>query len=399
MGFESFLGNAAAVETLRQMLSTGRVPGSLLFTGPDGVGKKTLALMLAQALNCERRGPGGDDFCGTCPRCLKTGQMVAAASEDLERRRGLKDSTRRVEGLAYLDVQLIAPITRFILTEQIRQLRSVAYTRPFEFSRRVFVVDQAQAVHWQAVDLLLKVLEEPPDTTTLILICSNAFELRPTIRSRCRRVPFLPVEESLLMEMLERQGAGTEAERRLAARLSAGSVAKAAAFDAQAFLARRRPWVEWLDALTARSPAALPPVEWKKLFDSSRALTDKREDAEETLRIGHTLLRDLMLYHLTGKVSELANTDLLPRIQVWVPRLGLPGIVKLKEGLDQAYRLQTRNVNPQLGLDALAASLLESKAAHAPASRSDTGGSAPRPAAKTPAGKPGFSPRRGRSKS
>lgn len=363
MGFESFLGNSAAVETLRQMLRAERVPGALLLTGPEGVGKKTLALMLAQALVCQQRGPGGDDFCGACPHCLKAGQMIAASLEDLERRRNLKDSTRRVEGLTYFDLQLIAPISRFILIEQIRQLRNVAYTRPFEFPRRVFVVDQAQAVHWQAVDLLLKVLEEPPDTTTLILICPNSFELRPTIRSRCRRVAFLPVEESVLLALLERQGQGSEAQRRLAARLSAGSVGKALAFDAEGFLVRRRPWVEWLDAVTGRPAGAMAAPEWKKLFDSSRALTEKREETEETLRIGHTLLRDLMLYELTGKASELANTDLVSRIKVWVPRLGLAGIVKLKEGLDQAYRLQTRNVNPQLGLDALAASLLENREA------------------------------------
>jgi DNA polymerase III subunit delta' len=367
MGFESFLGNSTAVQTVRQMLRAERVPGALLFTGPEGVGKKTLALMLAQALNCQRRGPGGDDFCGSCSHCLKAGQMIAATREDLERRRALKDAARRVEGLSYFDLQLIAPVTRFILIEQIRQLRNVAYTRPFEFSRRVFVLDQAQAVHWQAVDLLLKVLEEPPDTTTLILICSNAFELRPTIRSRCRRVAFLPVEEPALREFLEREGRGSEPQRRLAARLSAGSVAKARAFDPEAFLLRRRPWVEWLDAVTGRPAATLAALEWNKLFDASRALTEKREEMEEILRIGHTLLRDLMLYHLTGKVSELANTDLISRIKVWVPRLGLEGIVKLKEGLDQAYRLQTRNVNPQLGLDALAASLLEGPEALSPA--------------------------------
>ena len=61
-----------------------------------------------------------------------------------------------MEGLVYFDLQLIEPMTKFILTEQIRQLRSVAYTRPFEFPRRIFILDEAQAIHWQAVDLLLE---------------------------------------------------------------------------------------------------------------------------------------------------------------------------------------------------------------------------------------------------
>ena len=127
MGFETFLGNGRAVEAVRQMLARGRVPGALLFAGADGVGKKTLALMLAKALVCERRGPSGDDFCGECPRCRKADEMLASSREDLERRRAIKDSARRVEGLIYYDLQVIEPITRFILIEQIRQLRSVAY--------------------------------------------------------------------------------------------------------------------------------------------------------------------------------------------------------------------------------------------------------------------------------
>ena len=88
-------------------------------------------------------------------------------------------------------------MTKFILTEQIRQLRSIAYTRPFEFPRRIFIIDDAQAIHWQAVDLLLKVLEEPPETTSFILVCPNAFELRSTIRSRCMRMAFQPVDQAL----------------------------------------------------------------------------------------------------------------------------------------------------------------------------------------------------------
>ena len=59
----------------------------------------------------------------------------------------------------YFDLQLIEPFTRYILIEQVRKMRNVAYTRPFQLRRRVFIVDQAQAVHWQAVDLLLKMLE------------------------------------------------------------------------------------------------------------------------------------------------------------------------------------------------------------------------------------------------
>src|SRR5271169_6753017 len=114
MGFDSFLGNPQAVAAVREMLAGGRVPGALLFAGPEGVGKKTLALMMAKALVCER---GPHDFCDQCAPCRKAGQMLAASQEDLARRRDIKEAARRVEGLVYFDLQLIEPLTKFILME------------------------------------------------------------------------------------------------------------------------------------------------------------------------------------------------------------------------------------------------------------------------------------------
>jgi DNA polymerase III subunit delta' len=353
MGFETFFGNARAVEAVQQMLARGHVPGALLFAGTDGVGKKTLALMLAKALVCERRGPEGDDFCGDCPRCRKADEMLASSREDLERRRAIKDSTRRVEGLIYYDLQVIEPITRFILIEQIRQLRSVAYTHPFEFLQRVFVVDQAQAVHWQAVDLLLKVLEEPPPTTTIILICPNPYELRSTIRSRCRQVQFVPVEVSVLEKLLAEDGRVEKSHRALAARVANGSVVKARAFGWKEFVSRRQPWLEFLESLAGKGPGRRSEPDWKRLFESTRALTEKREELDETLRMGMLLMRDLTQIQQGENSEGIANIDLRSQLKVWGQRLSFEQIELLKRGLDQAYRLQTRNINQQLSLDAL----------------------------------------------
>lgn len=343
---------------MRGMLAGNRVPGALLFSGPDGVGKKTLALMLALALNCERRSPGGDDFCGECARCRKAGEMIASTREDLERRRALKDASKRADGLVYFDLQLIEPITRFILIEQIRQLRSVAYTHPFEFARRVFVIDQAQAVHWQAIDLLLKVLEEPPETTTLILIAPNAHELRPTIRSRCRKIQFLPVEETVIHKLLAELPGLNPSQQELGVRIADGSITVAKTFKLADYERRRKPWLDFLEAMTARPAKSMGASDWKILFDASKAFTENREEMDETLKTGYTLLRDLMIVLLNGPGSKVANVDVLSRLKTWAPKLGLARIEKLKTGLDTAYRLQTRNVNQQLTMDALATEVM-----------------------------------------
>jgi DNA polymerase III subunit delta' len=362
MGFDSFLGNATGVEAVREMLRAKRLPGGLLFTGPEGVGKRMLALLAAKAAVCERL---PDDTCGECAHCRRAGEMISSATEDLSRRRDMKESARRVEGLVYFDLQLIAPITRYILIEQIRVLRQIAYTQPFELPRRFFVIDQAQAIHWQAVDLLLKVIEEPPETTTFILICPNAGELRATLRSRCQRVAFSPVDESVIAEVLAQRGETPAASRPLMARMARGSVGRALDLDLTGFLTRRAPWLNYLDSVSAvlgeqanpRCDRGLQP-DWQKLFESSRELSSDREHFESSLEIGYTLLRDLALLLERGERAELSHLDLTPRLKIWSGKLGLRGIEVLKDGLDQANRLQLRNVNQQLGFDALAAGLL-----------------------------------------
>jgi DNA polymerase-3 subunit delta' len=350
MGFNSFIGNPSAVASVRAMLAGGRIHGSLLFTGPDGVGKKTLALMLAKALVCKK---GPSDFCGACPACRRAEDMFTAGREDLARRREMKDATRRVEGLIYFDLQLIEPLTRFILTEQIRQMRNVAYTRPFEFAQRVFILDEAQSVHWQAVDMLLKVLEEPPDTSSFILVSPNAYELRPTIRSRCVRVPFQPVEQPLLLAVLAKDKLLTKTQQALAVRVAAGSVAKARTFDLAEYEKRRQPWLGFLEAVTRQASPSVGGPDWPLLFDSTRALAENRDDFEATLKIGYSLLRDLLYVRMDGSHEEVVNLDLLPALKGWAAKLGLRGIEQMKVGLDQAYRLQVRNVNQQLGFEAL----------------------------------------------
>ncbi len=90
-------------------------------------------------------------------------------------------------------------------------------------------------------------------------------------------------------------------------------------------------------------------------------MTEKREEFEETLNIGYQLLRDLELVLEIGKTAQVANVDLLPHLTNWAEALGLEGIGRLQEGLDEASRLQVRNVNQQLGLEDVAMEMLAAR--------------------------------------
>lgn len=350
-GFDSFLGNESAVSMLREMLSRRAVPGSLLFAGPAGVGKQTLACMFAKALNCERL---QDDFCGQCARCLKAEQMLSLTREDLARRRDTKDASRRVEGLIYFDLQLIEPITRFILTEQIRQLRYTAYTRPFELPRRVFIIDQAQAIHWQAVDLLLKVIEEPPESVTFILVCPNPNELRATLRSRCQKIQFRPVRDDEIRRLLQEERGIPPTQIELATRYAAGSIGSAKSLDMADFQAKRKPWADYFEAIASQDWRRASGSEWKVFFDTAKALAGAGSQLQESLRIGYALLGDMLRIIESENEARIINVDLIPRLRRWADSLGLQGLDHLRLGLDDAYRLQTRNVNQQLGWEELA---------------------------------------------
>jgi hypothetical protein len=146
--------------------------------------------------------------------------------------------------------------------------------------------------------------------------------------------------------------------------VAAGSVPRARTFDPAEYERRRRPWLDFLEAM-ARRGAPGTTADWRLVFDSARGLAENRDDLEGTLKVGYSLLSDLMHLLLDPAEDAVVNVDLTARLKGWAPKLTLSGIEKLKAGLDQAYRLQIRNVNPQLGFETLG---IEMISGHEPSS-------------------------------
>src|SRR6202142_3651074 len=202
MSFSDFHGNADTVHRLRDMLARGRFPHAVILSGARGSGKYTLALMLAQALNClaPTESDGLPDFCGQCPNCRRIAQSAdldARFAEAVEAREGLRETDKKDTRLfvqTHPDVLVIPPDPpqMMIKVDQVRRVIETIYYRPGDARERVYIFTDS-AFMKEAANSLLKVLEEPPEFATIFLLTENAGELLPTIRSRSMIISLAPL--------------------------------------------------------------------------------------------------------------------------------------------------------------------------------------------------------------
>ena len=168
MRLAEVLGHAPPRALLLRAVMASSVPQSLLFDGPEGVGKRTTALALATAINCQQPGSDGDgDGCGTCSSC------------------------RRIARAQHPDVVALVPNEKGTITvEMAREVIGQAGYRPFEARRRVVIIDDADSLQAAAQNALLKTLEEPPPSSMFVLVTARPDSLLQTVLSRCPRIRF-----------------------------------------------------------------------------------------------------------------------------------------------------------------------------------------------------------------
>src|ERR1700732_1122785 len=269
MGFSDFHGNAETVHRLRAMLARKHFPHAVILAGARGSGKYTLALMLAQALNCltPAETDGLPDFCGECANCRRialAADLDARFAKAVETREGLRETDKRETRLfvqTHPDVLVIPPDPpqMMIKVDQVRRVIETIYYRPSEARERVYIFTDS-AFMKEAANSLLKILEEPPEFATIFLLSENAGELLPTIRSRSMVFPLtaLPVED-VDRYLAEQRPEWKPPQRALVARLCEGALGGARSFDLDAYVAARA------DALAILN-SALSGGENKQLF-------------------------------------------------------------------------------------------------------------------------------------
>ena len=330
MPLADIIGHTAVITLLRQSVRRGRVPQSLLLAGPEGVGKRAIALALAQAINC--RNPAEGDACGVCSNC-----------------------TRIARG-QFSDVTVIDKGDEASI--KIRQIReriiaTVGY-RPFEGARRVYIIDPADELTIEAQDALLKTLEEPPPAAMLILITAYPDTLLPTIQSRCRRLRCgLLSEADVIRVLVERAGIKPAAARPLAA-CSGGSVGRALAGQGGEFDDDRDAALNLLAAVRRGSV-----VERLKAATTLAQHKSKRRDREALfarLAIVSSLIRDLAAMEVQGQVP-LANADIESALAKIAPEFSVERLTDAFAALDRAETALGRNASPKIVADWLAVSI------------------------------------------
>jgi DNA polymerase-3 subunit delta' len=371
MGFSEFLGNEAMVAALRGALRAERVPHAMLFTGPRGVGKFTLARMFAQAANCERL---KDDFCGECATCLRTGLLAnpgdliaqglaergeSADAATVERVPLILQSHPDVWVLVPDPVRLKSPVVRPVLRiGQLRAVQRAAYFQPMG-RRRVFIIDGAETMRSDVSNVFLKILEEPPGSATLILTAPSPFNLLPTIVSRCMQFHFAPLPQAEVESILKAKGGMKPAEVKLAAQLSEGSPGLASEMNVEAVVERRRVIVRILEH-AARGQG------FSQLFAATNQLAKDRESPyEDLLGDFYGLLSDLLELSAGLKAPQLRNPHLAKELEALARSVDSKWVMRAITGIDELASGARRNLNRQLGMDALAASLASEEPANA----------------------------------
>lgn len=375
--FNEFLGNSAAVESLRTAIAAGRLPHSLILSGPAGAGKYTLALMLAMSVECLRQprdlwsnGQALASFCGHCANCTRIvtaanlDEQVAAAVAAREELRETDKKDTRVLVQPHPDVLIIPPDPPQLLIKlgQIRTLIQRAHYLPAEAPRRVFILTAASMMK-EAANSLLKVLEEPPETAHIIILAENPGELLPTIRSRCAmvRLGALAVEEIEMLLADRRQDIQPQ-QRALIARLSQGAAGRALSFDLDAYIAARADAMIFLQNAAAgaqegtRGPAEPDHTTLFKMTETYRAGADGQQKTAALLRAFALLLEDMLLIQ-AGTPEFVRNTDLRAELARFAQALSFRWLEQATQALDQVYSGMRRNLLRSLSLDAFAGQL------------------------------------------
>ncbi len=360
--FESVLGQEHLTQNLLGAFQRGHLPHAMVFVGPDGVGKDTVAMELARLVLCPNG--KGDDDCNSCrraakiyhpdlqfvvplPRSTKTStdeplgvRLSKSAEEDLTEQLRLKTEN------PYHEIQLSG--ARFILIDQIRAIKRMVSLKSFERGAKVYILSQAQNMTDDAQVSLLKILEEPPPNTYIILTTSSENALLPTILSRCQQVAFHPLPADVIEKALaERENVDRE-RAQMISKMADGNYRRALMLLTDDSILQRDDVLNFLRTCYTGKPLEIHNIVMK--------LTQRKpiSEIEEALRSMMSFLHDAWTLHHSESPEHLAFADVRDTLVKFSKTLSRDDIPLCIDLVEEAISDIRGNVIPSLVLLTLA---------------------------------------------
>lgn len=316
------LGHEWAVSLLQRHITGDTLRQAYLFTGPRGVGRRTLALKLAQAVNCLQP-PAPGEFCSACRACK---QIALMQHPDL--------SVTQAESEGGT-----------LKVDQVRELQRSLSLAPYEARSRVALILRFEEAHPSAANALLKTLEEPPPKVILLLTAQNAESLLPTIVSRCEVIRLRPLPLDVAAEGLQTRWNASPEEARLLAHLSGGRPGFAVhLLQSPDQMERRKAGLDDLLRLLRASRV--------ERFAYADPASKDKDSLRSTLLHWLSFWRDALL-QTSGAASPLANLDYAQPIAELASRSTLPAARRAVAALERTLDLLDKNVNTRLALEVL----------------------------------------------
>lgn len=275
MAFKDIVGNNGVKKILHRALKQKKLVNSLLFAGYEGIGKRETALVVAKALNCLKKSA---DACEECTHC------------------------RAINKGNFPDVMVILPAKEVLKIDQMRLLKETAYLKPMAGRKRIFIILEAEKMNDEASNSLLKILEEPPPFSHIILVTPNPYRIIPTIKSRCQVFQFSPIPKEEILKALVAKGFPPERAKILSLQVD-GNLKLALSLEWDEVQSQRKKAWHLFLALHKKEKAA----DLLKQFSASRAVI--KEELEKTLETLASFCRDVILIQEKAEAGFLLNPD------------------------------------------------------------------------------------------
>ncbi len=322
-----------SLKKLAVFIRKGNIPHALLFTGAAGAGKQIAAQVFAMACNCEtkqKQPPSGN------------GRFLSWASCTCR-------SCRKIRSGNHPDIHYLEPSGALIRIDRIRELCDLLSMKPYEAKIRAAIISRSQAMNPEAANALLKMLEEPPDRTVLILTADQKSDLLPTIVSRCQEVRFMPLSQETVRNLLmEKQGLNA-ADAEIMALLSGGNLSKISGGDMNC-----REWIglrTWL--IRTVSDMLIPgnPVFPAGILLAAEKMAGQKKMLAECLDILGIWLRDLIVCRYAPQ--KVMNRDLVRLAEDMARKVTVPFLMSKIDALESARKSLEANANPRLTVEVM----------------------------------------------